>query len=171
MFRRYLTLALVVEALALAMLSLVAPDVPTLLLLPVLPLTLGGALLGRRMVNSRVFRRQRLSPERLTGGRFLEQHDSPEQLSRSIVERSAEIRRTLSEPRSGVQVEMCALGYRNCVDDMITLTNQVNEELPGAGLPRRLKLHRARRKATEALTSAREALPPGALNATRQERR
>jgi hypothetical protein len=52
---------------------------------------------------------------------------------------------------------------------MITLTHLVNEELPTAGFLRRFKLSRARKKATDALAGAREALPPGALRATRQE--
>jgi hypothetical protein len=52
---------------------------------------------------------------------------------------------------------------------MITLTHLANEELPNAGFLRRMKLRRARKKATDALVEAREALPPGALRATRQE--
>ena len=64
---------------------------------------------------------------------------------------------------------MCALGYRSCVNDMITLTHLANEELPNAVPIRRMKLRRVRRKATDALSEAREALPPGALRATRQE--
>jgi hypothetical protein len=64
---------------------------------------------------------------------------------------------------------MCAIGYRACVNDMITLSHLINEELPLANLRRRLTLRRARRRATEALAGAREALPPGALRATHQE--
>ena len=70
---------------------------------------------------------------------------------------------------SEIQVEMCALGYRACVNDMITLTHLVNEEISEASLLRRAKLRRARRKATDALSIARQSLPQGVLRATRQE--
>ncbi len=97
------------------------------------------------------------------------QADTPEELSRRIVERADEIHRTLLESPSEVQVEMCALGYRACVNDMITLTHLVNEEMKSAGPVKRLKLHAARKRATDSLSGARDAMPPGALRATRQE--
>jgi hypothetical protein len=113
---------------------------------------------------------RRLSPEVIASYRFRRPDtNSPEDLSRSIVERATEIQRTLAEEHSEIRVEMCTLGYRACVNDMITLTHLTNEELPNAGLLRRMKLRRARKKATDALAGAREALPPGALRATRQE--
>jgi hypothetical protein len=65
---------------------------------------------------------------------------------------------------------MCALGYRACANDMITLTHLTNETLPNASLLQRVRLRRARRKAIDALTGARKALPPGALRAAPQER-
>ena len=52
---------------------------------------------------------------------------------------------------------------------MITLTHLVNEALPNAPLLGRLKLRRARKRAIDALAEAREALPPEALRASRQE--
>ena len=64
---------------------------------------------------------------------------------------------------------MCTLGYKACVNDMITLTHLTIAELPSASLLRRMKLRRARKKATNALAGAREALPPGGLRATRRE--
>ena len=33
-------------------------------------------------------------------------------------------------PSDEVRVEMCALGYRACANDMITLTHLTNEALP-----------------------------------------
>jgi hypothetical protein len=53
---------------------------------------------------------------------------------------------------------------------MITLTHLVNEEYPDVGPIKRLKLRAARRRATDSLSGAREAMPPGALRATRQEK-
>jgi hypothetical protein len=95
--------------------------------------------------------------------------ETPRELSRRIVERADEIHRTLLESPSEVQVEMCALGYRTCVNDMITLTHLVNEESKTAGPIKRLRLRAARRRATDSLFVVREAMPPGALRATRQE--
>jgi hypothetical protein len=52
---------------------------------------------------------------------------------------------------------------------MITLTHLVNEEMKPAGPIKRLKLRAARKRATDSLSGAREALPPDALRTTRQE--
>ena len=169
-FRLFVALILVTEISALAVLRVVAPGVPVLTLAMVVPLTLVVALLARYWANSAAYRTSRLSPEAIVGYRRRRPaSDSPEELSRSIVERAAEIRRTLAESPSEIRVEMCTLGYRACVNDMITLTHLANEELPNANFLRRFKLHRARKKAIDALAGAREALPPGALRATRQE--
>ena len=65
---------------------------------------------------------------------------------------------------------MCAIGYRACANDMITLTHLTNEVLPNASLLKRLRLRRGRKRAIDALSEARKALPPGALRATPQER-
>jgi hypothetical protein len=170
MFRLGLMLVLMAEVVALALVALLAPGVPVLPLVPIVGLTLVVALLARRWLQSAHYRLQQLSPEAITGYRPTEPATaSPEELSRSIVERATEIRRALAEFPSEIRIEMCALGYRSCVNDMITLTHLANEELPNAGPIRRMKLRRARRKATDALSEAREALPPGALRATRQE--
>ena len=170
MFRLFVGLILAAEIVALAVLKLVEPDAPVLALVPVVPLTLVIALLARRGLSSAYYRMRRLSPEVIANYRYRRPDtNSPEDLSRSIVERATEIQRTLAEEHSEIRVEMCTLGYRACVNDMITLTHITNEELPNAGLLRRMKLRRARKKATDALAGAREALPPGALRATRQE--
>ena len=170
MFRLFVALILAVEIVALAVLEVVAQNAPVLALVPVVPLTLLVALLTRWALKSEAYRMRRLSPEAIARyGYRRPASDSPEELSRSIVERASEIRRTLAEEYSEIRVEMCTLGYRACVNDMITLTHLTNEELPNAGFLRRIKLRRARKKATDALVEAREALPPGALRATRQE--
>ena len=170
LFLLFVALILAAEILALVVLRTVAPSAPTLYLVPILPLTLIAALLIRYWTNSAAFRMRAISPEAIAGnGPEAPRTDSPEALSRSIIERATEIRRTLAEEPTEIRVEMCTLGYRACVNDMITLTHLTNEELPNAGLLRRMKLRRARKKATDALAGAREALPPGALRATRQE--
>jgi hypothetical protein len=171
MSRLFVALILAAEVVTLIVLWRVAPGVPVLALSPVVPLTLLVALLLRRALNSVAYMARRLSPEAIAGYRRSRgpASNSPEELSRSIVERAEEIRRGLAESPSEIRVEMCALGYRACANDMITLTHLTNEELPYAGFLRRFKLRRARKRATDALAAARAALPPGARSATRQE--
>src|SRR5918998_1282984 len=174
MFRFYVASILAVEIAALATLKAVVPSVPVLLLSPLVPLTLVAAILVRRRFESPVPRSiaRRLSPEAIAGYRPRRPAtDTPEALSRAIVERAEEIRRALEEtPNDEVRVEMCALGYRACANDMITLTHLTNEALPDAAILQRMRLRRARKKAIDALTDARKALPPGALRPTPQER-
>src|SRR5919202_6342402 len=170
MNKSYLALVLTVEAAAFVLLSFVAPGLLVLLLVPIPPLTLVVALLLRHIVRYPAYGARWLSPEAIVKGREQEPPaETPEELSRRIVERADEIYRTLSESPSEIQIEMCALGYRACVNDMITLTHLINEEYPDAGPLRRLKLRAARRHATDSLSGAREAMPPDALRATRQE--
>jgi hypothetical protein len=170
MTRLYLALILAVEAAVIVLLWFVAPGVPVLFLALILPLTLVVSVILRYAAGSPIYRVRRLSPEAILRHRAPEtQTDDPTKLSRRIVERADEIHRTLLESPSDVQVEMCALGYRACVNDMITLTHLINEEMKTAGPIKRLKLSTARKRATDSLSGAREAMPPGALRATRQE--
>lgn len=170
MFKLVVALVLVVEVVGLLLLTLVVRDFPVWVLIPLVPLTVGIALVVHRELESPAHRLRRLSPEAIVGHRPRRQDESPEGLSRSIVERAAEIRRSLAElPADETRVEMCALGYRACANDMITLTHLVNEALPNAPLLQRLKLRRARKKAIDALAEAREAIPSEALRASRQE--
>jgi hypothetical protein len=171
MFKLYLTSILVAEVVALAALAFLAPDV-TLFLVPVVPLTLVVAVVLRRRSGGPVHGLGRLSPEAIAGYRpRVPRTDSPEALSRAIVERAEEIQRSLEEsPSDEVRVEMCALGYRACANDMITLTHLTNEALPDASFMKRFRLRRNRKKAIDALSEARKALPPGALRTAPQER-
>jgi hypothetical protein len=171
MFKLYLTSILVAEVVALAALAFLAPDV-ALFLAPAIPLTLVVAFVLRRRFGSPVCGLRRLSPEAIAGYRSrVSFTDSPEALSRAIVERAEEIQRSLAEsPADEVRVEMCALGYRACANDMITLTHLTNEALPNASFLKRLRLRRSRKRAIDALSEARKALPPGALRAAPQER-
>ena len=170
MFKLGVALVLAVEVAGLLLLTLVVKNFPIWVLVPLVPLTVGIALVARRELESPAHRLRRLSPEAIVGHRPRRRAESPESLSRSIVERAGEIHRSLTElPADETRVEMCALGYRACANDMITLTHLVNEALPNAPLLGRLKLRRARKRAIDALAEAREAIPPEALRTSRQE--
>ena len=170
MFKLGVAVVLVVEVVGLLLLTLVVEDFPVWILVPLVPLTVGIALVVRRELESPAHRLRRLSPEAIVRHRPRRRDESPEGLSRSIVERAGEIRRSLTElPTDETRIEMCALGYRACANDMITLTHLVNEGLSNAPLVDRIKLRRARKRAIDALAEAREALPPEALRASRQE--
>jgi hypothetical protein len=170
MTKLHLTLVLTVEAAVIGLLWFVVSGSLALLLVPLLPLTLVVALLLHYVAGNPGYRARRLSPEDIVRYQTQEREvDTPEELSRRIVERADEIHRTLLESPSEVQVEMCALGYRACVNDMITLTHLVNEESKATGPIKRLRLRAARRRATDSLSIAREAMPPDVLRATRQE--
>ncbi len=171
MLKLYLTSILVAEVVALAALAYVMPDV-ALFLVPVIPLTLVAAFLLRRRFGGPVRGLRRLSPEAIADYRSrVSFTDSPEALSRAIVERAEEIQRALEEsPSDEVRVEMCALGYRACANDMITLTHLTNEALQGASFFKRFRLRRSRKRAIDALSEAKRALPPGALRTAPQER-
>lgn len=86
----------------------------------------------------------------------------PEQLCRHIVECSYQIRRTLLERTSEVEVGMCVLGYWACVNDSIMLDDLLDKELSESGLLRRLRLKLARRQVARSLSRARGVLPSGA---------
>jgi hypothetical protein len=170
MTKLHLTLVLAVEAVVIGLLWFLMSGSLALLFVPILPLTLVVALLLHYLMRNPEYRARRLSPEAIVAHQTRESEtETPEELSHRIVERADEIHRTLLESPSEVQVEMCALGYRACVNDMITLTHLINEESKSAGPVKRLRLRSARRRATDSLSVAREAMPPGALRATRQE--
>lgn len=172
MFKFYVILILSVEVISLALLSFVASYTLVLLLVPLVPLTVVLAFVLYPRFGGVSYRVWRLTPERITvqKPRDVQEENDPVRLSRSIIERATAIRRAMLDSPSEVQIDICALGYRACVNDMITLTHLANEELPSAGFRRRTRLNRARRRATEALSSARTALPPGALRATHHEK-
>jgi hypothetical protein len=173
MFKLYLTSILVAEVVAVAALAFLTPGVVRLwYLVPVILLTLVVALILRRRFGGPAYGIHRLSPQAIAGYRTREvAADSPEAISRAIVERAEEIQHALEEsPSDEVRVEMCALGYRACANDMITLTHLTNQALPDASFLKRIRLRRSRKKAIDALSEARRALPPGALRTAPQER-
>ena len=111
------------------------------------------------------YQARRISPEKLIGYGEREEHMHPERLCRHIVESSYEIRRTLLGQSSGVEVGMCILGYRACVNGSITLDRLIDKEMPESGPVRRLRLDMIRRQATHSLARAREVIPPGVPHA------
>lgn len=171
MTKYYLAVLIAVEVAALGLVSYLTSEAAwALLLTPVAFVTGAAVFLLRRRAADPSYRARRLSPQDIVGYRSVEERQADAAtLSRTIVERAGEIRRTLLSSPSGVQIEMCVLGYRACVNDMITLTHLAGEESRTAGPLKRLKIRRQRRLATDALTAAREALPPNALRTTRQE--
>lgn len=124
----------------------------------------------RRGLNSPAYKLRNLSPERIAAYHNEDENPSVEQISASIVERATHIKHVLDEEPSEIEVEMCALGYRKCANDMITLTHLVGEETPRSPLLRRWQLKRTRKKAIESLSAVRESLPPGILKTMRQEK-
>lgn len=175
MFRLCVALILVVEVAALALLSLFVSGTLALLLTPLALATIVLAFVLYPKFGGFSYRAWRLTPEKIAGhtpqdDSRTSQENNPIFLSRSIVERATEIRRAMLASPSEAEVEICALGYHACVNDMITLTHIANEELSNASIPRRIKLNRSRRRATEALSGARATLPPEALRARHQEK-
>jgi hypothetical protein len=173
MFKLYLTSILVAEVVAVAALAFLrTPGVRLWHLVPIITLTLVVGFIARRRFGGPTYGIHRLSPQAIAGYRARDPAtNSPEALSRAIVERAEEIQHALEEsPSDEVRVEMCTLGYRACANDMITLTHLTNEALPTASFLRRVKLRRSRKKAIDALSDARRALPPGALRTAPQER-
>lgn len=172
MYGIVVALIIVAGILVLLLLPSFAPDVLVLFLAPLVPLTLILSFVLYPKIKDFSFRRWRITPEKITGYSPEPRpapESAPEHLSRSIVERADEIRHAMKDRPSETQVEMCAMGYRACVNDMITLTHLANDELDTANFFRRIRLRRARRRATYALAAARQALPAGVLRATRQE--
>jgi hypothetical protein len=171
MFKLYLTSILVAEVVAVVALASLA-DVRLWYLAPIIALTVVVAFILRRRFGGPAYGVHRLSPQAIAGYRARQTAaNSPEALSRAIVERAEEIQHALEEsPSDEVRVEMCALGYRACANDMITLTHLTSQALSEASFLRRVKLRRSRKKAIDALSEARRALPPGALRTAPQER-
>jgi hypothetical protein len=107
------------------------------------------------------YQAHRISPEKHCRYGEREEHMPPERLCRHLVECSYEIRRTLLGQTSGVEVGMCVLGYRACLNSGITLNRLIDKELPESGPLRRLRLEMIRRQAAHSLARAREVIPPG----------
>jgi len=95
---------------------------------------------------------------------------SAEVLSGQIVERADQIHRTLLGEPSEIEVEMCALGCRACMDDLITLALLVSEEQMRSGPLRRMKPRAAYRCATDSLSRTRQSLGLYTVSVSSEER-
>lgn len=170
MLELILALIVVTGMVGLVALPLLSQETLTLILAPSIPVAIVLILVLYPKLKNFSYRRWRITPAMITAHKIRDSLDvTPEGLSKSIVERAAAIRRGVPDKPSEVEVEMYALGYRTCVNDMITLTHIANEDLKEANFIRRIRLRRCLRKATEALATTRKALPKNALKTTRQE--
>src|SRR5215208_2895630 len=97
MFKLYLTSILVAEVVALAALEFLQPGLVRFsILVPIIPLTLIVAFIFRRRFGGPAYRLHRLSPQAITDYRATGPvTNSPETLSRAIVERAEEIQHAL----------------------------------------------------------------------------
>ena len=100
-----------------------------------------------------------ITPESITKYGGPEDPVSPERLARQIVESSDQIRRTLLVEPSSLEIESCALGYRTCAENMVTLVQLIDEELEKSDPIRRRRLRMALRRAAYSLSLARQAFP------------
>jgi hypothetical protein len=116
------------------------------------------------------YQARRISPEKLLRYEKQEEPVSPAQLCWHLVECSYEIRRTLLGQTSGVEVGMCVLGYRTCLNGGIRLNRLIDKELPESGPIRRLRLEMIRRQTAHSLARAREVVPPGVSQAWHRSR-
>lgn len=117
--------------------------------------------------NARYLRYQAhtITPESIIKHSGSEEPVSPELLARQIEESSDQIRRTLLEEPSDLEVETCVLGYRTCTERMITLVRLIDEEFETSNPIRRRRLRAALRRATHSLSLARQGFPPEVLRA------
>lgn len=110
----------------------------------------------------------RVSPYQIARAEEPEQTISPQRLCRRIVECSHQIHRALLHQPTETEIEMCILGYRACVSDIIKLSCIIDAERLVSGIPRRWRLELARRQSAHALSRAWKRLPPQARRTQRQ---
>jgi hypothetical protein len=111
-----------------------------------------------------------MTPECITKSAGPEEPVSPERLARQLVESSDQIRQTLLEEPSDLEIETCALGYRTCAENMVMLVRFIEEELDKSNPIRRRRLRAALNRATYSLSLVRQAFPPEALRVTHRKR-
>jgi hypothetical protein len=118
----------------------------------ILTVALGlSALIGRHSLPRSWRRVRKISPEQVLDHKSSEEPVGPRMLCRRIVERAEQIRRAMLEGPSEIEIDMCAMGYGACLEDMGLLINFVKAELPGCTPIQRLRLRALRRKSTRAI--------------------
>jgi hypothetical protein len=117
-----------------------------------------AAFLRERRV---LHRARNLTPEQIVGYKGSARGgDTPELISRRIVERSEQIRRALGTGPSEIEITMCAIGYSACADDLLALIQLVSELFPRCGPVCRLRMRTAVRRSADSLARTRRAFPP-----------
>ncbi len=111
-----------------------------------------------------------MTPETITKFDGPEEPVGPERLAKHIAESSDQIRRTLLEEPSGLEIETCALGYSTCAENMVMLVRLIDDELERSNPIRRLRLRAALRRATHSLSLARQAFPSEAVRVAPRKR-
>ena len=119
-------------------------------------------------------RRRNLTPQKIVGYEGpARPEETPDLISRRIVERSEQIQRALAAKPSEVEVAMCAIGYSTCVGDLLVLSQLVRDRYPTCGPIRQLRMRVALRHAAGSLVRTRKGLPAcarsGPLGADTQE--
>lgn len=133
----------------------------------ILTVALGiSALIGRHSLLRSWRRVRKISPEQVLVHKPSEEPVGPRMLCRRIVERAEQIRRTLLNDPSEIEIDMCAMGYGACLEDMGLLIDNVEAELFDCAPIRRLRLRALRRKAAGAIFGMHEAFPAGHLRST-----
>jgi hypothetical protein len=118
---------------------------------------------AQRRGGSVLHRAHNLTPEKIVAYKGpARAEDTPELLSRRIIERSEQIQRALSTRCSEIEIAMCAMGYSACADDLLALIELTAELFPESGPIRRLRMCAAVRRATSSLALTRRAFPPHA---------
>jgi hypothetical protein len=105
-------------------------------------------------------RRRNLTPQKIVGYEGpARPEETPDLISRRIVERSEQIRRALAAKPSEVEVTMCAIGYSACVHDLLALSRLVKVRSSTCGPIRQLRMRVALGRAADSLARTRKALP------------
>jgi len=132
-----------------------------LVVVSVVAMRASQVLSARKRGRSALHRARSLTPEKIVAYKGPAQaEDTPELLSRRIIERAEQIQWALSAGSSEIEIAMCAMGYSACADDLLTLIELAGEQFPKSGPVRRLRMIAAVRRARDSLALTRRAFPP-----------
>ena len=143
------------------LLGLCVAVVVVLVVASVVAMRTSEVLSARKRGRSALHRARNLTPEKILAYKGpVRAEDTPELLSRRIIERSAQIQCALSAEASEIEIAMCAMGYSACADDLLALIELASEQFPKSGPVHRLRMLAAVRRATDSLALTRMAFPP-----------
>ena len=145
------------------LLGLCVAVVVVLVVASVVAMRTSEVLSARKRGRSALHRARNLTPEKIVAYKGpARAEETPELLSRRIIERSAQIQCALSAEASEIEIAMCAMGYSACADDLLALIELASEQFPKSGPVHRLRMLAAVRRATDSLALTRRAFPPHA---------